>query len=86
MPLKNCSVDPGAYIEIYIKAKVLDQVPNNPSTMRGIGNSSFMQMPVIEERESECDVKEVLERKEKDYLKNIERLEYTLEDLRRAYE
>lgn len=54
--------------------------------MRGIGNSSFMQMPVIEERESECDVKEELERKEKDYLRNIERLEYTLEDLRRAYE
>jgi N-terminal C2 in EEIG1 and EHBP1 proteins len=24
LPLKNCSLDPNAYIEIYIKAKVLD--------------------------------------------------------------
>lgn len=32
-------------------------------------------MPTIEERESECDVTEELERKEKEYKKNIERLE-----------
>lgn len=24
LPLKNCQIDPSAYIEIYIKAKVLD--------------------------------------------------------------
>ena len=40
-------------------------------------------MPVIEERESESDVREELERKEKEYIKNIERLEDTLEELRR---
>lgn len=46
----------------------------------------MVQMPVIEERESESDVKEELERKEKDYLRNIERLEETLDDLKRSYE
>lgn len=43
-------------------------------------------MPTIEERESECDVKEELERKEKEYKKNIERLEYTLEELKKTYD
>ncbi len=43
-------------------------------------------MPVIEERESESDVKEELERKEKDYLRSIERLEDTLDELKRSYE
>ena len=27
LPLKNCTIDPKAFIEIYIKAKVLDNVP-----------------------------------------------------------
>lgn len=27
LPLKNCQLDSNAYIEIYIKAKVLDPVP-----------------------------------------------------------
>lgn len=40
-------------------------------------------MPTIEERDSEVDVKEELERKEKEYRRNIERLEYMLDDLRR---
>lgn len=26
LPLKNCSIDPKAYIEIFIKAKVIDNV------------------------------------------------------------
>jgi hypothetical protein len=27
LPLKNCAMDPKAFIEIYIKAKVLDNIP-----------------------------------------------------------
>lgn len=40
-------------------------------------------MPTIEERDSEADVREELERKEKEYRRNIERLEDMLDDLRR---
>ena len=40
-------------------------------------------MPTIEERESESDVKEEYERKEKEYRRNIERLEESLNDLKR---
>ena len=40
-------------------------------------------MPTIEERESESDMKEEYERKEKDYRRNIERLEDALDDLKR---
>jgi hypothetical protein len=43
-------------------------------------------MPTIEERESESDVKEELERKEKEYKKNINRLEETLEDLKKEFD
>lgn len=43
-------------------------------------------MPTIEERDSEADVREELERKEKEYWRNIERLEYMLEDIRRRGE
>ncbi len=40
-------------------------------------------MPAIEERESESDVKEEYERKEKGYQKHIARLEDALSDLQR---
>lgn len=43
-------------------------------------------MPTIEERDSEMDVREELERKEKEYRRNIERLEDMLDDLRRRGE
>jgi len=43
-------------------------------------------MPTIEERDSEVDVKEELERKEKEYRRNIERLEDMLDDMRRRNE
>lgn len=81
LPLKNCTIDSSAYIEIYIKAKVLDQVPQTPS-MRAPG-MQLTSMPTIEERDSEADVREELERKEKEYRRNIERLEDMLDDLRR---
>ncbi len=44
---------------------------------------SLTNMPVIEERDSESDVREELERKEKDYRKEIERLEEMLDEYRR---
>lgn len=47
---------------------------------------SLTSMPTIEERDSEADVREELERKEKDYMRNIERLEDTLDDLKRRGE
>jgi hypothetical protein len=40
-------------------------------------------MPVIEERDSEFDVREELEKKEKEYKRNIERLEEHLDELKR---
>lgn len=43
-------------------------------------------MPTIEERDSEVDVKEELEWKEKEYRRNIERLEDMLDDMRRRNE
>ena len=39
-------------------------------------------MPIIEEKESESDVIEEMERQEKEYIKNIDRLEETLEELK----
>jgi vacuolar-type H+-ATPase subunit I/STV1 len=80
LPVKNCSFDPNAYIEIYIKAKVLEAAPQNSSR---VNNSLNISMPIIEERDSEFDVREELEKKEKEYKKNIERLEEHLEELKR---
>lgn len=80
LPLKNCTLDPKAYIEIYIKAKVLENVASTPSMKL---HMSMQSMPTIEERESESDMKEEYERKEKDYRRNIERLEDALDDLKR---
>lgn len=80
LPIKNCSTDPDAYIEIYIKAKVLEAAPSSSSRLNSSLNTS---MPVIEERDSEFDVREELEKKEKEYKKNIERLEEHLDELKR---
>jgi hypothetical protein len=44
---------------------------------------SMARMPTIEERESESDIKEEYETKEKEYRKNIERLDDTFDTLRR---
>lgn len=84
LPLKNCSIDSTAYIEIYIKAKVLDNLPQTPSKNSSMMNQSATRMDTIEERESEFDMKEEYERKEKEYRRNIERLEDTLEDLKKS--
>ena len=46
----------------------------------------YSSMPTIEERESESDIKEELERKEKEYKKSIERMEESLEDLKKTQE
>ena len=79
LPIKN-SPDPNAFIEIYIKAKVLEAAPQHSSRVASALNIS---MPVIEERDSDFDVKEELEKKEKEYKRNIERLEEHLEQLKR---
>ena len=79
LPIKNSS-DPNAFIEIYIKAKVLEAAPQTSSRVASALNIS---MPVIEERDSEFDVKEELEKKEKEYKRNIERLEEHLDQLKR---
>ena len=34
LPLKNCEIDPKAFIEIHIKAKVLENVPHTPGTKK----------------------------------------------------
>lgn len=47
-----------------------------------LNQSMIMRMPTIEERESEHDNKEELERKEKEYKKKIARLEQEMSDLR----
>lgn len=47
---------------------------------------ALVNMPTIEERDSEADIREELERKEKEYIRNIERLEDALEDLKRRGE
>ena len=96
LPLKNCLIDDTAYIDILIKAKVdMDSLPaqQSPSSSpvhnrphsggRNAAASSYIpRMPTIMERDSESDLKEELDRKERDYLKKIVRLTGELESLR----
>ena len=67
LPLRGCQDDPEAYIEIYIKAKNLEAVAPTPSV-------HMSSMPIIEERNSESDLKDDFENKEKQYKRNIESL------------
>ena len=66
LPIKNCPEDPDAYIEIYIKAQVLE--PLSPRKLP----SSYKGMSIIEEIENEADPKEEFERKEKKFKRDIE--------------
>ena len=84
LPLKNCTIDPQAYIEIFIRARMLESTSSTPRVPHR--PNQLNSMPTIEERESESDIKEEFERKEKEYLRQIERLEDTLEGLRRTYD
>lgn len=67
---------------------VVIQHLNSHSRISKLKSGTYQQtvMPVIEERESESDVKEELEKKEKDYQRNIELLEETVDDLKRVYD
>ena len=61
LPLKNCQQDPLAYIDIQIKALILEQ----PDMAR-------KGMSIIEEKEADEDPKEEFERKEKKYRQQID--------------
>jgi hypothetical protein len=71
-------IDPSAYLEILIKAKVdINSIPSPSSSSpsnrihsqgRYAANSSHnLRLPTIAERESESDLKEELDRKERDF-------------------
>ena len=96
LPLKNCLIDDSAYIDIFIKAKAdLDSnqpqqsspsqspVHRNHSGGRTAATSSYVpRMPIIQERDSESDLKEELDRKVREYEKKIVRMVGELESLR----
>ena len=80
LPLRNCE-DPKAYIEIYIKAKMLDSKESaTPSGMKTSHFQSF-SLPAIEEKNSDFEAKEEFERLEIEYNKTIKRLESNLDGL-----
>lgn len=64
LPLRGCEEDPQALIEIFVKAKILE----NPDQQK-IG---YRGMSIIEEKENDADPKEEFEKNEKIYLKKIE--------------
>ena len=90
--MKNCMIDPSAYLDILIKAKVdPTSVPSSSPSGRmhssGRDAAKSMQglrLPTIAERESESDLKEELDRKERDYQKKIAKLQSEVDTLRHA--
>lgn len=82
LPLRNCESDPKAYIEIYIKAKNVEQgdTPSNVDSAGRQRNSlaestrsryTAALMPAIEEKNSEVDPKEQFDAEEKEYERTI---------------
>lgn len=84
LQLRNCDVDPNAYIEIYIKAKTLEQseTPNRGSRSGGHSNplaasnrssmyAQNLSLAAIEEKNSEFDQREEYENLERNYLKQV---------------
>ncbi len=95
LPLKNCLIDDKAYLDILIKAKVdMDAVQQSPSPSprqhsggRMAAASNYIpRLPTIAERDSESDLKEELDRKERDYQKKIVRLTGEVESLRLVHQ
>ena len=92
LPLKNCLISKEGYIEIYIKCKAEGGLPSpngsapHPSMQKSLNTSAFSKMPVIEEKDSESDIKEEIERKEKEYKKKIDQLEAEVEALKKEKE
>ena len=48
----------------------------------GLNSSALLKMPTIEEREGEWDMKEEIEKKERNYLKTLTALETDVEKLK----
>lgn len=96
LPLKNCLIDDKAYLDILIKAKVdMDSVQQQPQSSSSRPRSGGRQaaasnyiprLPTIQERDSESDLKEELDRKEREYQKKIVRLQGEVESLRLVHE
>ncbi len=51
-----------------------------------LNTSAMLRMPTIEEKDSEWEIKEEIERKDKEYLKRIALLEQEVETLHRKRE
>ena len=84
LTLRNCEPDPNAYIEIYIKAKTLESdtpsrrgSANNPlsASNRSSVYAQSLSLAAIEEKNSEFDQREEYENQERNYIKQIRRLE-----------
>jgi N-terminal C2 in EEIG1 and EHBP1 proteins len=81
LPLRNCEADPKAFIEIYIKAKMIDvKETATPNAVKTTAKKAA-SLPAIEEQNSEFEAKEEFERLEAEYLKTINRLEMSLQDI-----
>lgn len=93
LQLRNCEVDPNAFIEIYIKAKTLEtsETPtrgsrasaSNPlaASNRSSVYAQSLSLAAIEEKNSEFDQREEYENLERDYIKQVQRLEDELEGI-----
>ena len=84
LPLKNCSIDSSAFIEIYIKAKVDGgaSVPNPNTPLRGgLNTSALGRMQTIVEQESEYDLRDELAKKEKEFSKKVNSIDRELAGL-----
>ena len=91
LPLRNCETDPKAYIQILIKAKTIDSdsTPRrntqnnmlNESTRSVVQLTANLGLQAIEEKNSEFDAREELERQQQQYEKQIQRLKEELDGL-----
>ena len=84
-------MDPKAFIEIYIKAKTVEASSDSPAGRNSAPldphqkyNTSGFALAAIEEKNSEFDTKEELEKEEREYQKRIQYLEETLMDLQKT--
>jgi hypothetical protein len=88
LPLRNCSLDTDAWVEIHIKCKIEGGGPPAPSTpkrgLSSLNNSGLLRMPTIAEKEEESDMKEEIERREKDYVKRLAALEGEIDGLKKT--
>ena len=110
LPLKRCTIDPNAYIEIYIKTnsqEVLSKergssTPQGQQSDRSVspqnGGESTPnigtqkrsglenQLTQVDERTSEGGFKEALDRKEFEYMEQVDTLTKRIDDIKRITE